>query len=200
MMPTLRTLVRMAWTSVRDPRAAARWVMAFDMPRTARWQALLLVVILSAIFAQISVTLFIRAETVVFGGLLLNPWTTSIIQMAILVVAVFAIYWIGHAMGGQGRFGDAILLVAWLQFCMVCLQLAQTAAMLVLPPMASLIGVAGFVLFFWLLTHFVAELHGFTSLGQVFVMIVVSMLALVFGLSLILTLIGITVPGAPVDV
>lgn len=200
MMPNLGTLLGMAWISVRDPRRAARWVMSFDLPRTARWQALLLVVILSAIFAQLAVTLFLRAEAVVFGGLLLNPWTTSIIQMTILVIAVFAIYWIGHAVGGTGRFGDAILLVAWLQFCMICLQLAQTAAMLILPPLASMIGIAGFVLFFWLLTHFVAELHGFTSLGQVFVMIVVSLLALVFGLSLILTLIGITVPGAPVDV
>lgn len=200
MIPDLKTLIAKALLSVRDPRGAARWVMAFDMPRIARWQALLLVVVVSAILARLTVTFFAEPETVAMGGLLLNPATTAVIQMSVLVIAVFAIYWIGHAMGGKGGFGDTILLVAWLQFCMVCLQIAQTAALLILPPMASLIGVAGFVLFFWLLTSFVAELHGFASLAQVFLMIMVSLLALVFGMSVILTLIGITIPGAPVDV
>jgi hypothetical protein len=47
----------------------------------------------------------------------------------------------------------------------------------------------------WLLTNFVAVIHGFRSLGQVFVMILVSLFVLAFVLSILLTLVGVTVPG-----
>ncbi|WP_275565600.1 Yip1 family protein [Psychromarinibacter sediminicola] len=201
-MPDLKTLIAQAWASVTQPREAARWVMSFDMPRLARWEVLLLVVALSVIAAHISIVWLIGPgpEAGMMAPLLQYPWTTAIIQMSILVISVFAVFWIGRAMGGTGGFGDAILLVAWLQFCLLCLQVVQTAVMLVFPPLAGLIGLAGVGLFFWLLTNFVAELHGFQSLGQVFLMVIVSILGIVFALSLILTLIGITVPGAPGNV
>jgi hypothetical protein len=201
MMPDLGTLLRRAAGSVTDPAEAARWVMRFEMPRGARWEALLLVVVISVILAQITVALLgPPPEETALSPIFASPVTTGIVQACLLVIAVFAIYWIGRAMGGIGGFGETILLVAWLQFCMVCLQLAQTAALLLLPPLANLIGVAGFALFFWLLTSFVAELHGFASRGRVFVMILFSLLALVFGASMILAMIGATVPGVPTDV
>lgn len=196
MTPVVRLLFAQAWASLKTPREVARWVMSFDLPRVMRWEVLLLVVILSTMLAQFTVTFVASEQAMLMGQILANPWTTSIIQMSVLVIAVFSVYWIGRAMGGTGGFGDAILLVAWLQFCMFCLQLVQTAAMLVMPPVAGLLGLAGFAVFFWLLTNFVAELHGFRSLPQVFLMILVSILALVFGVSLILAVIGISVPGA----
>ncbi len=201
MMPDFGTLLRRAAGSVSDPRGAARWVMTFDMPRIARWEVLLLVVVISVILAQVTVSLLgPPPEENALSPIFASPMTTGIIQACLLVIAVFAIYWIGRAVGGTGGFGDAILLVAWLQFCMACLQLLQTAALLLMPPLANMIGVAGFVLFFWLLTNFVAELHGFVSRGRVFVMILFSLLALVFGASMILAMIGATVPGVPTDV
>ena len=51
-------------------------------------------------------------------------------------------------------------------------------------------------LFFWLLTNFVAELHGFGSLVQVFLMIILSIISIAFVLSVVLSIIGIAVPGA----
>lgn len=200
MMPDLKMLIAQAWASVTRPREAIRWVMGHDLPRLARWEVLLLVTVLSVIAAHVSIVYIIRPEAVLMAPLLQYPWTTAIIQMSVLVIVVFAIHWIGRAMGGTGDFADAILVVAWLQFCLLCLQVIQTLTMLVFPPFASLLGLAGFVLFFWWLTNFVAELHGFRSLGQVFLMVIVSLLSIVFAMSLILTLIGITVPGAPSNV
>ncbi len=200
MTPTLSLLIGQAWASITRPRDVAKWVMSFDMPRYARWEALLLVVVLSALFAQLTVMIVLQPGAIVFAQILLNPWLTGIIQMSVLVIAVFAIYWIGRSMGGKGEFGDAILLVAWLQFCMVCLQILQTVFIFVFAPLASLIGMAGFAIFFWLLTNFVAELHRFKSLPHVFVMVIVSLLGLVFGFSMILSLIGVTLPGVPQNV
>ena len=192
----LPTLLRHAWDSVRDPRAQARWVKSIDIPRTSRWEALLLIVVISVILAQIS-TVFLPVQSdLILGPLLANPFIAGIVQMSLLVITVFAVFWIGRAMGGTGGFGDSILLVAWMQFILVCLQVAQTVAVLILPPLASLIGIGGFVLFFWLLTNFIAELHGFKSLAQVFLMILLSLVGIAFGLSLILSLIGVTLPGA----
>ncbi len=190
------TLLRHAVDSIRAPRDAARWVMSVDMPRGARWEALLLIVVISVILGQIGTFIVITEADLLMGPLLANPVMAGIIQMSMLVLMVFAIFWIGRAMGGTGGFGDTILLVAWLQFIMACIQVAQTASLLFFPPVASLFGVVGFVLFFWLLTNFIAELHGFSSLAQVFLMVLVSLVGIAFGLSLILAMIGITVPGA----
>ena len=54
-------------------------------------------------------------------------------------------------------------------------------------------------MFLWLLTNFVAVLHGFRSLGMVFVMIVVSAFAVTFVLSIVMSILGI-VPSGVVNV
>ena len=115
---------------------------------------------------------------------------------ALLVVMVFAIHWVGRALGGRGSLEESILLVSWLQFIMVCLQVVQTLSLLVLPVVASLLGVVGLVLFLWLLTNFVAVLHGFKSLAQVFVMILVSAFGLVFVATIVLSILGVPMPTA----
>ncbi|MDJ0629829.1 MAG: Yip1 family protein [Rhodobacter sp.] len=193
----LPSLLRLAWGSVRAPRDGARAVMRSDMPRGARWEALLLVVVVSVILGQISTYLMPAQVDSFFAPFVNNPVMAGIVQMSLTVIMVFAVFWIGRAMGGSGGFGDAILLIAWMQFILICLQVIQFAAMILLPPLASLIGVAGFVLFFWLLTNFVAELHGFNSLGKVFVMVIASILGMAFALSLLLSIVGIAIPGAP---
>ncbi len=100
----------------------------------------------------------------------------------------------GKGFGGTGSFEETMLLITWLQFILVCLQVAQTLALVLLPPFAGMIGIGALVLFFWLLVNFVAVLHGFTSLGLVFVGIILSFFGVGFGLALILTMIGLT-PG-----
>ncbi len=191
----LPSLLQLAWTTVRTPRDGARVIKSVVLPRSARWEVLFLIVVISVFLAQISTYLITGQATIVMGPFLANPIMACIIQMSLLIIMVFAIYWIGHAMGGTGSFEDAILLVAWMQFVMVCLQVIQTVSLVLLPPLATLIGIAGLGLFFWLLTNFIAELHGFTSLGRVFLMVIASLFGIAFGLSLILSLIGISVPG-----
>ena len=47
-------------------------------------------------------------------------------------------------------------------------------------------------LFFWLLVNFIAVLHGFQSTGMVFVMTIVSFITIIFVLSIVLTILGVT--------
>ena len=192
---TLQTLLRNAWDTVRSPREGAAWVMTFQMPRAERWLLLLLITVLSVIMAHISGLLLLSQTDVFMGQILASPFVSTILQMSLLVITVFIIFWMGRAMGGQGGFGDTILLVAWLQFIMGCLQVIQLLAMITIPALGSLLGVVGLVMFFWLLTNFVAELHGFQSLGQVFAMVIVALIGLAFAMSILLTLIGVSITG-----
>jgi hypothetical protein len=190
---TLNGLLAMAWRTVRNPREGATEILSLGVPREALWPALALVVVLSILLAQ-TTSLMMTGE-VGMEDMPVGPAATGFIQLLLLVVMVFAIFWIGRSMGGRGSFEETVLLVAWLQFIMVCLQGLQALSLIVFPAaVAGIIGMLGLVLFLWLLTSFVAVLHGFSSLFQVFVMILVSAFGIAFGLSIILTLIGVTVP------
>lgn len=196
---SLNSILQMVWRTVLNPREGAEEVLALGVPRQALWTLLFLVVVLSIMLGQISNLLMTQMSDTPLTGLLANPVATGLIQLALLVVAVYAIYAVGRAFGGTGSFNEALLLVSWLQFIMVCIQVVQTAFMVILPPFAALVGVAGLFLFLWLLTNFVAVIHGFHSLGQVFVMILVSTFVLAFFLSLILTITGVVLPEVPTN-
>jgi len=183
--------------SLSDPQGAARRILGLDLPAPVLWQALALVVVLSAIAAQVSA--LVLSGPVSEGETLLpfaqSPLLVGLIQGAILVIMVFAVHWIGRSFGGIGRLEDSIASVTWLQFLLVCLQVVQFGIGFLSPALSGLVGLAGIVFFFWLLTQFVMVVHQFESAAMVFVMIVVSLLAIVFALSLVLTLLGLTVSG-----
>ncbi len=194
-MLNLTVLMPMVLETVRDPRTVAARIMALDLGRDVLWQALALVVVLSILLAELSAMAFGSVTGQNAPSMFVSPLRMGMIQLSLLVILVFAIFWVGRAVGGQGRFRDGLALVVWLQFIMVCLQVLQTVALLVVPPLAWMIGIFGLVLFMWLLTHFVAVQHGFLSLGKTFMMILLASFGFAFGLSVLLALIGVTVPG-----
>ena len=79
--------------------------------------------------------------------------------------------------------------MVWLQLLMLALQVLQLIATLVAPPFAGIIGLAGFALFLWLMTAFIAELHGFRSRGRVFLGLVLTGLGTGFVLGIAIVLI-----------
>ncbi|MGR3650636.1 MAG: Yip1 family protein [Roseovarius sp.] len=185
---------RLAQT-VKTPKEAAAALMGLRPSHGVLWQMMALVVVLSVILAFVSTLLVPVPAGMEMMPLLTNPLLLGVVQASLLVTSVFATYWVGRAFGGTGRFDDTILLIVWLQVVMVVVQAAQTVFLLLLPPVASLIGVVGIVLFVWLFVNFVAVLHGFRSLGLVLVGATVSMFSLIFGLSILLTLIGAFASG-----
>ncbi|MFC7703535.1 Yip1 family protein [Plastorhodobacter daqingensis] len=180
--------------TLRDPQAAARRVMAVDLPDGARWQALALVVVLSVLLVQVAMMLTAGPE--VMGGV----WRSALLQGGVLVVTVLAVHHIGRGFGGTGTLRDAVILVAWLQFVTLCFQVAQIFVLLIAPPLASLVAIASIAVFLWLLVSFVQALHGFRSRGLVLLGLVVSFFALAFALSLVLAVLGFEVPGGFDDV
>jgi DNA-binding transcriptional regulator of glucitol operon len=78
--------------------------------------------------------------------------------------------------------------VVWLQVIMLGVQVVQVVALIIAPPVAAIINLAGLVLFFWLMTSFIAELHGFTSRGKVLAGILVTSFAVAMILVFLLLL------------
>ena len=192
---TPKDLFQAAVETVRDARGGARMIMAIQLERRQRWELLLLIAVLSALMAGLSLMIGGGSGLIVGGPAMLNPIGLGVAQLFLLISMVFGIHVVGTRLGGKGGLDEAILLVSWLQFVLICLQVVQIVAMVLLPPLAFLIGVAGIILFFWLLTAFVAELHGFSSTIGVFVSILIVMVVFTTLFRFLLGVLGITALG-----
>lgn len=181
--------------TLRSPRESARQILRMDLPDTARWTAFALVSVGSAIGTHLSIAVLPPEQRDIMQALFSSPVTTALLQAGIWLVITFLITTAGRELGGKGRFGDGLLLVAWLMFILLCVQAVQVALGVVLPPLADLVGLAGLVLMIWLMTNFVAELHGFTALWRVFLGLVIGAIGFILALSILLAIfIGGSVP------
>lgn len=193
---TLSSLLQMARDTVSNPREGARRVMALRLSLREGWIALALMAVASAVLTHISFLLSPPAAREFFSDAMSSPIRTAILQGAVMLIGSWAMFWFGAARGGRGTLPQAVALAAWLQFILLVLQVVQLAAQVILPPLSGIIGILGVVLFFWLLTYFVAEMHGFTSLPLTLVGILGAMLALGMALALVFSMLfGMPQPG-----
>ena len=194
-------LFGMALQTVPEPRKVARDVFAFPAPRSALWLMLALLLVSMTFLAVISSILFPvdAAEMVALLGddqmapAFTSPIVTGMVQALTAVASVWAIFWIGRAAGGTGTFDQALLTVIWLHFVLLILQLGILALGLFAPGLALLLTLMSFVMTFWLLSQFIAEMHGFRSAGSVFAAIMMVLLVLAVVMSLLLAMLGLGV-------
>ena len=170
------------------PQEAARAVLAMGFPRGELWNLFLLTIALAGLLGQIAVLL---------GGAAEGPQPTGIGIAALvggsILLTAGAVHVVGRWFGGEGRFEDSLLLMIWLQLVIVGLQAIQTVALIVAPAFAGLIAIAATVLMTWVLVNFIAVVHGFQSLGKVFLSMILTLFGLAFALSVVLGLLGVTV-------
>ena len=183
MNQTLFTLLALARLSLKRPRDGARQVIALRLPPAVGWLGLGLAAVLSTLMVHLSFAMQPADVQSFFAAAIASPLRTALLQAGFMVVAVVAVYRVGRWRGGHGSFDGALILVVWLQFLLLGLQAVQLVAYAVAPLLADLIGLATVALFFWLLTNFVAELHGFNSLGLVFVGVLATLVVMVLGLA-----------------
>jgi hypothetical protein len=189
-LPNLLSALRY---SLQSPRDAIRQVIASDPPMTARWIALLLVAIASTFLMLLSLSLVPSEElppALVWS--MGAPLSLAAIHLVMLFVSVHLLFRLGRFRNGRGSFADSLTVLIWFQIIMLAVQAVQLALQVLLPPFALAAYFAGLVLFFWLLTNFVAELHGFASLTKTFFGILVALAVLIlllgFGLALVVAM------------
>ncbi|MGB3277820.1 MAG: Yip1 family protein [Pseudorhodobacter sp.] len=190
-------LMRMVRETLLAPRVAAATILSFGFAPVVGWLALLLMAVASTLLTHLSFAMMPPEAQAFWGGAMGSPVRTAILQWVVLLISVHAIHKIGRWRGGYGTLEGAVVLVAWLQFILLCVQVAQLLGQALAPPLADLLGIFGLVLFLWLLTNFVAALHGFKSLALTFLGILVTLFAASFVLAFIIALlIGAPAAGA----
>ena len=182
-------IVELGRMTVSRPRAAARAILDMGFPRSEHWTLFLLTVVLSGLLGQVGILV---TPMDVDGPQPTGLGVAAVVGGSILLLAA-TVQVVGRWFGGRAEFSDTLLLMIWLQLVLVAFQALQTVALIVAPAFAGLIAIAAMVLMVWALVNFIAELHGFESLGKVFLAMILTLFGLAFVLSLVLGAIGISV-------
>ncbi len=188
-MTLIDRILTLTQLTLQNPRQATRALLAEGVPVPARTAGLLLVAVVSALLASIQIRMSPQDLDPFSAFMLASPFRAAVFQWLFLALSVVLVHRVGRAFGGQGSFPDALLIVVWLQLLMLALQVLQLAAAVIAPPIAGIIGIGGIALFLWLMTAFIAELHGFASRAKVFAGMVVSAIATGFLLGIVLILV-----------
>jgi len=200
-MTTIAThLTALLRETLTDPRGAAARVIGLGLPRPLLWQALAAVVILGMLETYAQDALLppgVDSLMTVFSN---APLMTSAIAFAATAAMVHAIHKVGRLFGGTGDLAGALAVSVWLQSVMLVFNFVQIVLMLLAPLLAALMGAVNLGLFLWLMTAFVATLHGFRALFPVFAMILVVGFVLGFVLLYVLMLAGLVTPMEVPDV
>lgn len=186
----IRFLLRLARDTVSDPQGGAAEVLRLAPARPALHLCFALVVVGSLILGEIVALLVPLPEAGPLSGQ--SALALGLLQAVFLYMAAYAIAHVGRMFGGSGTFDGALALITWLQFIFLLVQLVQLVVLFLMPPIAGIVTILAIGLFFWLLVNFITELHGFISLGMVSVMTMVSLVVILFVVSLVLGILGLT--------
>lgn len=188
----LADLAALLRDTLTAPRPTMRRILDLGLPAGDMAAALALVAVISAILSEVTIYLTpVPGGSEMLRGMAGGPLMVAGLQLALLILIVAGIHRVGRAMGGQGDLAGAIVVVVWMQVVMIALQLAQLVTLVLIPPLASLIGLFSIAVFFWMMSSFVAELHRFDSLGRVFAMLLLGFVALALVLTFVLSLLGV---------
>ena len=189
---TLRDLWALFRTTLTDPAVAARAILSMGIPRQHHWTLFLLAITLSGLLWQVNV-LLLPAEVVTGTTAegeavptLPSGFTFAAIAGASILLLAAAIRWIGRLAGGTGAMEDVLLLAIWFQFIQLALAVVDLALVLIVPTLGTVFSLVVLGLAIWVLTNFIAVVHGFRSLGRVFLGMVLATFAIAFVLSLVL--------------
>ncbi|MEL6521964.1 MAG: YIP1 family protein [Pseudomonadota bacterium] len=203
-------LVRQSFTNARG---AARQVIDLQLPLGVLVQAMVVVVIANVMLEQLigfgsgglpeppeDTDMSTRVGYQLVVTFFNNPLYWAAVQGAFLAMSVFAIHFVGRALDGRGQLEDAMSVMIWFQVLLIMMQVLQFLTSVIMEPLTVFVGFATLILFFYWLTQFIMEVHGFQSAAAVLTMIIVTAIGMLIVLSLILALLGVTIIGPLPDV
>lgn len=197
-MTRTTTLPELFVLTLRDPHAAADIVLGWNLSKEAMWTAIALVSVIVTILSTVSnIILPVPAPLNAIVG---NPFMYFVIAAGGFVATVHAIYWTGRMLGGRGRLEDLMILLLWLQAMRAVAQVVVLVTLLIAPILASFLVLIIAVATIWVFINFISIGVHLNSMVRAVVVLVVAALALVVGLSFLLSLIGVSALGVPTNV
>ncbi|AVO39222.1 YIP1 family protein [Pukyongiella litopenaei] len=195
---TIAVLRNLIVETLRDPARTARYLMSLRIAPEALWTGLGLVAVLNTL-------LFSLSDMLVPGpaplpGVFASPIVYFLLVAAALVLTVYALFWTGRLFGGTGGVDQILVLIVWLQSLRLLVQVITLVLALTIPALSLLVVLFAAVAGLYITLHFVNEAHRLGSLFRSSGVLVATALAIVLGLSLVLSLIGGPVLGVAAHV
>ena len=94
-------------------------------------------------------------------NLIARPLLLAAIQAGGMALFAGIITGVGRLFGGTGRLVQALLMLAWVDFFLLVAQLALLVIVLILPFLAGPLVLFIMVVSAWVMSSFIAALHGF---------------------------------------
>lgn len=180
--------------TIYAPADAARTVIGLNLSRETAWMALMLAAILNTLAYFTNITLFPVPDEF-WLPVIRAPFVYLIASFSLTTVMIFAIFWTGRVMGGTAYLPHMVALIAWI----VTVQTLADAAFLVLflfiPMLAGLFSLAAGLYGIWILINFITVAHNFPDKGKAVVTIVLALVGLIVGLSVFMSVLGVTAMG-----
>ncbi len=184
---------------------AAQDIMSLNIKRETFWMALALAAVLNALLFSL---VFQAAPPVVSDALtpeeaaqasfliriMSSPAIVTIAIVGSLVVSVFAFYWAGLMLGGQGRFVDVLAVVTWWQFVVLGVSVVVLALSSVSAALGSLLSLVVNVWEIFVLSGLIAGAHKLSHPIKGLAIIALSLVLMVVGLLIFFTLIALVGP------
>jgi hypothetical protein len=180
--------------SLLQPRLAARQLLDARLPPVVGWSLFGLGIVLSALMGHLATGLMPLPEGV--APIDLSPFALTALQAISQILVLLAAVYLGRFMGGQGRFGDVLVLIAWIEILLVAAQAIDLFLLIALPPLAGVLPLIAVVMMLWIMANFLAEAHGFASAWAVLGAIIG--LSMLFGVAFLSALAQLGIQfGAP---
>lgn len=178
--------------TLRNPGAAARYLLALDLPARVISLGFLLSVVLTALVAALGWAVLPPLPDTEGAAAAPTLGALTLIFMVIGAVLInnLAIWQAGKILGGMARFWDIMATTTWVSLVMLLLQLVHLLVLLVIPPLSVGTALLNVVAMFVLSLIFVKEAHRFDSLWKAIITVILAVIGLAAGLGLILSLLS----------
>lgn len=196
-MMDMDALKALAIETIQSPRTAAQKIISLNLSRDVLWTGLFLVACINSIIYSFSLFL---GDTSALPALFSNPILFFTLVAGVLVLTVHGFFWTGRALGGQGDLGDLLVLMVWLQGLRSIAQAVLFVLMLVAPVIGQIFSLGVGILGLWITVNFITEALRLPGLMHGVGVIVLAAVGIVFGLAILISMIGLGAMGVPTNV
>ena len=179
---TLDMLLKTLVSSLKRPKEGISAVFKWQLSLQDSALALTLTAVVSAVLISLLIGPLPPEVDPVTAAMLGSPFYLAIVQLAGLAMIAVCLHLLGRMFGGKGTLPQAVVMMAWLEVILILISTVQSAALILMPPVGVLLVPVGMVLSLWLITSFVAELHGFASLAMTLLGVIAAFIAAVFAM------------------
>lgn len=196
-MMNSEALRALALETIQSPRSAAQKIMSLDLSRDVLWSGLILVACINSIIYSFSLFL---GDTSALPALFRNPVMFFALVTGVLVMTVHGFYWTGRALGGQGDLGELLALMVWLQGLRAIAQAVLFVLIIIAPVIGQLFSLIVGLLGLWITVNFITEALRLPGLMYGVGVIILAAVGIVFGLMILIGMIGLGTLGVPANV